>query len=419
MKKYFLFLSLFLCLTSHAWSQTATSVANGNWYNPTTWNCTCIPTAAYTITINHNVVLDNDFALNGGSITIGPNGVLRESIAGRNLVMNAGTIDNNGKIKISRVGFYSGDFTNNDSCLIYSVFYSGAYVWNSGSISEVDSMFIQSYFYNDVPGTVDAFRVTVNDTLENDGIFNATDLLNLDVFYNNNSATFHNFYSDFLTENYNSITFTDFTNVGEFYNYGFMVGAADATNKGYYYNDTIGTFNVDNDFSNVDSTNHLAYFENEGSVYIHGNFYNRDTIEGYNGNFCVGQASTNAGILLGSFNFYDISNGGPFNLNTGTISNGITYNVYPCTPGGTNLETPVSLLSVYPNPTNNDVNFEFREAPANAMICISDVLGNIVWKQSVLNSKLLTFSKGNLPSGLYIYQIQTESQHISGKIIVE
>jgi len=398
-------------------SQTATSVANGNWYMPTTWDCMCIPSPAYTINVNHNVVLDNDFALNGGTINIGPNGILRENITGRYLVMNTGSITNNGKMKISRVGFYGGSFVNNDSCLFYSVFFSGAEAQNFGTITETDSLFIQSDFNNNTGAVVDAWRVTVNDTLENNGQLTVSELLNLSVFTNNGVANLINFYSSNYSRNASQLNFTDFTNEGNFDNFGSIHGNSNFHNIGHFFIDNSANFSLDNDFSNVDSTNHLAYFNNNGTVFIGGNFFNRDTVTGNGGSFCIAQASTNAGVMLGTFNFYD-QTGGPVDLNTGIISPTITFNVYVCFYGIGNMNNP-SQLSVYPNPAADMVNFEFSVIPSEAVITITDLLGNIIFSQPVSGEQKVIFTKGETPAGMYIYRVISDGQTVVGKILLQ
>jgi len=419
MKKTLLFLVAIFFVATIGKSQTATSVANGNWYMPTTWDCMCIPTAAYTVNVNHDVVLDNDFALSGGTINIGSNGVLRENVTGRYLVMNTGSITNNGKIKISRVGFYGGNFVNNDSCLFYSVFFSGAEAQNFGTITEADSLFIQADFSNGDSAVVEALRVTVNDTLENNGQLTVSELMNLSVFNNNGVADLINFYSANYSMNANELNYTDFTNEGVFYNYGYIYGTSNFHNIGHYYNDYVAFFETGNDLSNVDSTNHLAYFLNNGRVFVYGNFFNGDTVAGDVGAFfCITQASTNTGVMLGSFNFYDQANGGPPSLNTGTISPTITYFASPCTPGIGTIDNS-HKLTVYPNPAADMVNFEFSEIPSNAVITITDVLGNIIFTQAVSGQQKITFSKGNSPAGLYIYRVICDGQTVTGKILLQ
>jgi hypothetical protein len=419
MKKTLLFILSLAFIVTIGKSQTATSVANGNWYMPTTWDCMCIPTAAYTVNVNHNVVLDNDFALNGGTINIGSNGVLRENITGRYLVMNTGSITNNGKMKISRVGFYGGSFMNNDSCLFYSVFFSGAEAQNFGTITYVDSLFIQADFNNNAGGVVEAWRVTVNDTLENNGQLHVSDLLNLSAFTNNGDAEIINFYSSNYSRNTSQLKFTDFTNEGSFDNFGSIQGNSNFHNIGRFNNDAVANFETGNDFSNVDTIHHLAYFNNDGHVVVQGNFYNGDTIAGNNsGSFCISEASTNDGVMIGTFNFYDLSNGGPPALNNGTTSPSVTYYAYPCVPSVGNIDNPPQL-SVYPNPTADILNFEFSVIPSNAVITITDLLGNIIFSQSVSGQQKVIFTKGETPAGMYIYRVISDGQTVVGKILLQ
>ncbi|MEI6124392.1 MAG: T9SS type A sorting domain-containing protein [Bacteroidota bacterium] len=421
MKKCLLVLSIVFCFAIRSNGQAITSVANGNWYNPTTWSCTCLPSPTDSIIVNHTVVLDNNFALNGGSITVGTNGVLKENTPGRYLVMNAGYIENKGKIKISRVGFFGGEFNNLDSCLFYSVFYSGAYVTNQGSISGIDSLFIDAYFFNDASGIVTASETTVNDTLYNIGQLNFIDMWNTGVFYNYNITRVYNLLSTNIGENDEELTYYNFSNTGEFENYGFMQGYIDASNFGYLLNDETATFVVENNFMNADTAAHLALLENEGEVYVGGNFYNLDTITGINGRICVKMASTNAGAMNGSFDFCDLSGSGHPDLMVGaaTISPDITFCTYPCVEGTTSPVDPGNALSVYPNPTTNQLFFEFSDNVSNTQIVVTDVLGNVVFNQSGIQGKLITFTKGNLPAGFYFYLIKSDKQQFAGKIILQ
>jgi hypothetical protein len=418
MRKNFFTVILLLMVFHQVFGQTATSVQNGNWYNPTTWDCTCIPLPAYTISINHEVLLDNDFVLNGGSITIGNTGTLKENLSGRHLVMNSGSVANNGKLKIGRVAFYGGEFYNYDSCIVSSVFFCDADALNEGSISGVDSLVIQSYFYNDATGTIDAFQVLLNDTLENDGTLNATDFLNLDVFLNYNEANFHNFFSNHFTENDNLITFNDFTNKGEFWNYGEMDGEADFMNVGYFYNDTTGTVSLGNDFSNIDSLNHLAYLEINGGFYVEGNFFNKDTISGDIGHICVKNASTNEGKMLGTFDFCDLTGSGSTDLNTGFISNGITYCQTPCFETIGEMISNTDEILAYPNPSNGEVHLVFPNNPENATFIIIDIQGKKVFHKKGIISNII-IPEGYLNPGLYMYHLTSGSKAISGKLIIE
>lgn len=409
---------LMITVSAGLYSQTATSVANGNWYMPTTWDCMCIPLSTTAVTVNHDVVLDNDFLLNGGSITVGNNGVLRENAPGRYLVMNSGVITNNGSMQISRVGFYGGSFENNDTCMFYSVFFSGAQAENYGSISQADSLFISAPLDN--YGVVSAYRITNSDSLYNNNSFQATEFLNLSWFINDDEAVFTNFLNAGYSENNGEIIFGDLMNTGNFENYNLMSGSDDMTNVGYFYNDVPASMDIANDFSNLDTASHAAYLENEGLWSVGKNFYNRDTIYGTSGLFCIGQTANNAGQMLGSFNFCDLPNSGPPDVNTGHIDLTITFNCLGvCTPGIQNHKPGMVRTNVFPIPATTELYVEVSGMSEPGTLQIFDITGRQAGELSLPGDGVWQYS-GKLPeTGLYFYRINTPGTNAGGKIVIE
>lgn len=75
----------------------------------------------------------------------------------------------------------------------------------------------------------------------------------------------------------------------------------------------------------------------------------------------------------------------------------------------------LTTVTVYPNPSNGVFTVSVKNYQG-AKIKVTDVLGNIVY-QSILSSDNTTIDLGNV-SGLYIYQVQTRAESISGKIII-
>src|SRR3989304_8258809 len=100
MKKNLLFSFLLSVISFAGFSQTATSIANGNWMNPFTWNCTCIPLPGYSVTINHSVALDTSWYVPSGGITINSGGSLIKNNSSRDLLVNGGSLTNNGTLDI-------------------------------------------------------------------------------------------------------------------------------------------------------------------------------------------------------------------------------------------------------------------------------------------------------------------------------
>jgi hypothetical protein len=113
MKFYFtLFIALSFIPKANT-AQTATSIANGNWTNPLTWNCTCVPINGYNVTINHNVTLNTSMAFSSGGITVN-NGasLIQDASLNRDLWINGGAFQNNGTTDFRNLLFSEGMGTN-------------------------------------------------------------------------------------------------------------------------------------------------------------------------------------------------------------------------------------------------------------------------------------------------------------------
>src|SRR5271157_4140244 len=77
-------------------SQTVTSIANGNFLMPSTWDCGCVPSPGENIIIKHHVVLNTNWGFSSGSLTIDNGGALSKNASIRDFAMNGGTFTNNG-----------------------------------------------------------------------------------------------------------------------------------------------------------------------------------------------------------------------------------------------------------------------------------------------------------------------------------
>ncbi len=88
-----------------------------------------------------------------------------------------------------------------------------------------------------------------------------------------------------------------------------------------------------------------------------------------------------------------------------------------------NTITTFALDQNYPNPFNPTTNIKFRIAnPGFVSLKVYDVLGNeistLVNKQKDAGSYQVKFDAGNIPSGVYLYQLKTNSEVISKKMMI-
>ncbi|MBI5220153.1 MAG: T9SS type A sorting domain-containing protein [Bacteroidia bacterium] len=415
--KLILIFVLLLGTSFFGFNQTATSVANGNWLNPTTWSPVGIPLPGYTITINHHVTLDTNFFVPSGSITVTASGFLDDDVHGRSLLINGGTVTNNGKTEMRLIYTQSGNFTNNDS-LHVTVFANNITFLNNGKIYGTDSLYTSGQFNN--YGHIDATAIFNANIFNNHGvivadsatsqvtftnysgaIFDADSLTNFGVFTNEGIMQHFDFTNTGTYTNSNYIGFTDFTNIGTFINNDSLIGIGSFTNLGYFKNNASGVMSLDDSFLNTDTLGYIGIYENEGLVFVGNNWYNDDTVKGVAGYFIVQNLSGNSGFMKGSFDFCDLTppSTSPYiDYNSGTISLGITW----CTNDAIKKNEGVNNISFFPNPTNGIVMISLINNAA--YVKIFNVTGDIVYNNKISR----TIDISNYSNGIYLLQVYDE-----------
>jgi len=91
-----------------------------------------------------------------------------------------------------------------------------------------------------------------------------------------------------------------------------------------------------------------------------------------------------------------------------------------CAPASLNEETNLGLR-VYPNPANQQITFDFKDAlSTNATITIFSANGQLISNTKTLNTSQTTINLENWNTGFYFYQIQFENGLTEeGKFVVE
>jgi len=392
MKKQLFFggLGLFFCLLSGA--QTATSVASGNWTNPLTWNCTCVPTPGYAVIINHNVTLNTSFAYTSGSITINSSGSLIEDVVTRDIWLNGGTLSNSRSLDVRYLFTQSGSFSNSGT-ITARAFLNYLSFTNTGTFQNLDSL------YN-------------TGAITNTGNFlNIDSITNAGTFINNGACAYNQFTNNGPYTNNNNLTFTDITNNNLLTNADTLIALHSCWNQGDFNILPGSYFLVTKSFLNDDMINHDAVFTNNGEVNVLDSWYNMDTVKGSAGSFIVQDTSYNAGAFKQSFDFCDLTPPGsaPYiDINLGSVSGGITW----CT-NSISEEDPAADILVYPNPTSN-ILFVRSDEHADLTLKIYNALGELV-----LEVKNVSFvNLGEFPGGLYTLLLAGDQKRTIKKIQV-
>src|SRR3972149_5416785 len=379
MKKNLLFSFLLSVISFAGFSQTATSIANGNWMNPFTWNCTCVPLPGYSVTINHNVALDTGAYVPSGGITINPGASLIGNNPTRDIWVNGGSFSNKGTLDVRYLWTQTGTFSNSGTMTVRS-FLNYVNFTNSGTIQNVDSLYSTASVIN------------------NGNFLNIDSITTGGTFTNNGICTYNQFTNTGIYTNNNNLTFTDITNLGTFNNADTMIALNSGWNVETWNNLSAGYFLVNNSFLNADSVQNNAVFNNNGRMIVNDSWYNADTVKGSTGSFQVADSSVNWGWMKQTFDFCDLTPPAtaPFiDYNFGTISSGITW----CLINGV-AEAEQNQINIYPNPAIDFINIDIQNKnPVH--IKIYNAYGNVMneWR----NQTRIDISEYS--SGLYFISI--------------
>ena len=172
-----LLLGLFFAPSLLFAQQTKTTITNGDFYNPLTWDCVCFPASGDSLIINHTLSLNTDIYYTAGRITITPSGSLIESGGDRDV-----WIDGGGSL------FNHGTFSVNNLLLS-----QWAYLNNTADFIGLDSMLTRGVMNNS--GTIEVYDF-LNDQTGNFGNFGTLNVTN----NMNNQGNFEN-YSDVTIAN--------------------------------------------------------------------------------------------------------------------------------------------------------------------------------------------------------------------------
>ncbi len=391
MKKLLILCCLLITISMNfSMAQTATSVATGSWTMPTTWDCNCVPTPGYTVTINHIVTLSSDWAITSGSITIGPTGALDDDGGGFGLLINSGgTLNVAGSFTMAKLAVMGGTITN------------------TGIITDLDSLYLDAAFENF--GVIESSNLYNAGHMTNEDYIHATNLYNNGGILNYAIVSASNFTNADTIENYDRLSMTNFTNLNFVNNKSDVAAYSNFLNMGEFYNVTDTAYVFAYALLNKDSVNHDAILSNWGDVLVESNFSNYDLVTGNaDGYFCTYDYTANYGTMTGNFTFCDNTPTAtePYlDYNSGTYDPSIIWCVASCFEGIP--ESQQKSIQLYPNPVSD-------------MLYVSGVQEGQLWKIFTVSGTLVMSGRsddgdfsigvGHLPSGTYMIATESDSQ---------
>ena len=110
MEKPLLIIVIAFAISTANAQSTRTSITNGNFSNPLSWDCGfCIPIPGDSIIINHDIILDFDFGYTTGALIVNASGSLTGSTGNRAFATyTPGRFENHGTFDVARVGLFGG-----------------------------------------------------------------------------------------------------------------------------------------------------------------------------------------------------------------------------------------------------------------------------------------------------------------------
>lgn len=87
------------------------------------------------------------------------------------------------------------------------------------------------------------------------------------------------------------------------------------------------------------------------------------------------------------------------------------------------IESTITKVGAYPNPLTIKTNFIFTSTiDQNATVTVKNLVGNTIFAIRVKVDKgvnSIPFERNNLPKGMYIYSIQTDSEIVSKRLVIK
>jgi hypothetical protein len=119
-------------------------------------------------------------------------------------------------------------------------------------------------------------------------------------------------------------------------------------------------------------------------------------------------------IPLTGYQFVRWSDGDIQNPRTVTVTQNITYiAIFDVGTAITDVET--SSISIYPNPATDNIHITLPENVQQGFFTLYDMQGKILIRKEINNQDAISVS--NLAAGIYIYNVTTDKQKHTGKLI--
>lgn len=132
----------------------------------------------------------------------------------------------------------------------------------------------------------------------------------------------------------------------------------------------------------------------------------------------------NGAVIVGATNnTYSANVGGVYNMVKTNLNGcadsaatGLTLTAIDCS--GIDEISDLTMLSVYPNPANDNVHISFGNVNGNRNIRIVDALGKTVVSQSSVNVSVVTINTKNWNNGMYLLRVTDGNETVTKRLVI-
>ncbi|MBK8497568.1 MAG: T9SS type A sorting domain-containing protein [Flavobacteriales bacterium] len=394
------------CMSQIRAQLTIHSESDGDWYEPSTWDCSCIPPNSALVFVDHNVTVTGGMGKSGGSLTVTSTGYMDSF----ETVQLGCAVDNQGVMVLGDLWIDASAllFENNGYLSCYRVANYRDGLYNSGYWDISDELFLYADLENGTTGYLSASTVSGGAVLEN---FNVAGFFGADGpamrIFNHDSLDIHASAGSVVRAIFNTgrlemtgLTVDTLTNSGSI--------SSSSTHIGKYYSGNGDWFviPVGQDIF-VDAGATMTIIAPGVLNVSNGDLTVNGVLDG-NGCVLVAQTTVNNGLITGTI---DICDGTPttaiapiIDVNTGTVTSGVRY----CSPDactvGIGSSDGSAAIRLFPNPASDRV--QLMGIGHGTSIQLVDLYGRSQPIHTRIQHDRVSLDTSEVANGMYVLILQ-------------
>jgi Secretion system C-terminal sorting domain len=155
---------VFVLMASVSFGQVSTTVQNGDFWNPFSWDCNCIPSDGDSLVINHDITLSTGITYTMGQIKINSSGSLDDGTNAFSFYINGGSMINYGTLIIDNLLLDSGFIENHGTANMDSV-------WTRSTTTNTGTLTTNAFAHDQAATFTNTGTISVMNNYSNQGSF--------------------------------------------------------------------------------------------------------------------------------------------------------------------------------------------------------------------------------------------------------